>query len=127
MYAVPSGPTSLVEPCRPLPVPLLPAGESWLGLPNDAPPFVDTDTITGSLPLPVRVADRNSVQLKYTRPKNGLEGVESTEIQFLSLKSTEEALFVPITGADQVTPLSSEWLTMMNSKPFFPTIVARDA
>ena len=66
------------EPWRPFPVPLLPAGESWLGAPNEAPPSAETDTIIGSLPFPVNVFERNSVQLKYTRPKNLLVGDVST-------------------------------------------------
>jgi hypothetical protein len=49
-YTVPSGPVAMFEPCRPLPVPLLPAGDSCFGAPNDAAPLVDTDTIIGSLP-----------------------------------------------------------------------------
>src|SRR6188508_2971384 len=38
-YTVPSGPSVLDEPWRPLPVPLLAAGESWFGDPNVAPPL----------------------------------------------------------------------------------------
>src|SRR5262245_16055587 len=64
MYAVPSGPTSIDEPCRPLPVPLFEAGDSWLGLPKLTPPSADVDTIIGSFPKPVTVFERNSVQLK---------------------------------------------------------------
>ena len=106
-------------------MPLLPAGESWLGAPNEAPPSAETDTIIGSLPFPVSVFERNSVQLRYTRPKNLLVGEVSTLIQFLSLNSTELVLLVPMTGADQVSPLSSEWLTMTNSKPFLAGMLAR--
>ena len=45
-------------------MPLLPAGDSWFGAAKVAPPFAETDTITGSLPLPVAVFERNSVQLR---------------------------------------------------------------
>lgn len=59
----------------------MPAGESCLGDLNVSPPSVDADTITGALPLPVDVADRNSVHDRYTRPKFGLVGDVSTLIR----------------------------------------------
>ena len=124
-YTDPSGPVVTDEPWRPLPVPLLPAGESWFGAPNDAPPSAEDATMTGSLPLPFAVFERNSVQLRYVRPKNGLAGVVSTAIQFLSLKSTALDFDVARTGAVQVTPLSSEVLTMIDMVPFAPGKNAR--
>jgi hypothetical protein len=41
------------------------------------------------------------------------------------LKSAELVFVVPITGADQVTPSSSEWLTITYSRPFAVVTVAR--
>ena len=47
--------------------------------------------------------------------------------QFLSLKSAAAVFVVDSTGADHVTPLSSEKETMMCSWPFSAGIVASDA
>ena len=55
--------------------------------------------MTGSLPLPVVVAERNSVHVTYARPKYGLVGLVSTEIQFLSLKSAALVFVLAITAA----------------------------
>src|SRR5829696_5868758 len=55
-YTLPSGPVVTIEPWRPLPVPLLPAGESCFDAPKLLPPSVEIEIATGSEPLP---AERN--------------------------------------------------------------------
>jgi hypothetical protein len=94
------------EPCRP-PIPtLLNDGESCVGGENDAPPSAETETITGSAGS--CSAERNWVQLTYTRPKNGLVASLSAQIDSLSLKLFGLLLVAAMTGALQVRPLSSE-------------------
>src|SRR5262249_23673285 len=105
--ALPSGPLRAAEPWRPLPVRLLPDGDNWLGAEKVLPPSADTVTTTGS-DGSCALAERNCVQLTYTRPKNGLPGSRSAQIDSLSLKVLGLSWVTATTGALRVRRWSWE-------------------
>jgi hypothetical protein len=74
----------------------------------------------GSLSLPLGVCERNSVQLRHARPKNGLVSLLSTAIQLLSLKPTAPDFVVARTGVVQLMRCRREVLTMIETIPFMP-------
>src|SRR4029077_3597944 len=105
------------EPWRPLPVTLFPAGDSAFGAEDDWPPSVETATLTRSDGQ--QIGERNSVQLIYAWPKNGLFGLLSAQNDSLSLKSFGLFFTVATTGALHVVPLSSEYDTARSSGALF--------